>query len=137
MLYRLVALNCRYSHTCLALLYLRQALEENCSGIRLDMMALTINDPYYQSLQRIVAGDPAALFFSAYIWNGDRIARLAGDIARIRPEIPMVIGGPQAMFLGQLPDRCTLVRVLLPRLSCSTRVTSMVRASGRCPMAPK
>ena len=108
-LYRLVAINCRYSHTCLALLYLRQALEENCSGIRLDMMALTINDPYYPSLQRILAGDPAALFFSAYIWNGEYIARLTGDIARIRPEMPLVIGGPQAERLGSLPGSCTIV----------------------------
>ncbi len=108
-LYRLAALNCRYSHSCLALFYLRQALGKHLPDAGIEMLALTINDPYYQSLQRILTGDPAVLFFSAYIWNGDRIARLVTDIARIRPDLPMVIGGPQAMFLGHLPDQCTRV----------------------------
>ena len=107
--FRLVALNCRYTHSCLALFYVRNALERHLPDAEIELLPLTINDPYYQSLQRIIAGDPDVLLFSAYIWNAVVLHRLVGDIGRIRPGQPMVIGGPQAGFLGDLPAECTLV----------------------------
>ena len=107
--FRLVALNCRYTHSCLALFYVRNALERHLPDAETELLPLTINDPYYQSLQRILAGDPDGLLFSAYIWNAALLHRLVGDIARIRPGQPMVIGGPQAGFLDDLPAECTLV----------------------------
>ncbi|HHL32732.1 MAG TPA: DUF4080 domain-containing protein, partial [Desulfobulbaceae bacterium] len=107
--FRLVALNCRYTHSCLALFYVRNALERHIPDAEIELLPLTINDPYYQSLQRILAGDPDVLLFSAYIWNAAVLHRLVGDIGRIRPGQPMVIGGPQAGFLGDLPVECTLV----------------------------
>ncbi len=107
--YRLVALNCRYSHSCLALFYVRNALETHLRDAEITLLPLTINDPYYQSLQRIVEGNPGVLLFSAYIWNASLLHRLVVDIARIRPGRPIIIGGPQAGFLGDLPDECTLV----------------------------
>ena len=107
--FRLVALNCRYTHSCLALFYVRNALEVHLPAAEIELLPLTINDPYYQALQRIVAGDPRVLLFSAYIWNASFLHRLVRDIVRIRPGQPIVIGGPQAGFLGDLPDECTLV----------------------------
>lgn len=109
-LFRLVALNCRYAHSCLALFYVRNALETHLPATEIDFLQLTINDPYFQSLQRIIAGNPGVLLFSAYIWNVTFLHRLVVDIARIRPGQPIVIGGPQAMFMGNLPDECSLVR---------------------------
>jgi len=107
---RLIALNCRYTHSCLALFYLRNELEQNLPGITTELLQLTINDPYYPALLRITEDDPEILFFSAYIWNGEYLRRLLIDLAKIRPGIPMVIGGPQAEFLGTLPAECTLIR---------------------------
>ncbi len=107
---RLVALNCRYTHSCLALFYLREALEQNLPDVEVEFLQLTINDPYYQTLLRIAEDDPEVLLFSAYIWNSDYLGRLVADLARLRPGRPMVIGGPQAEFLGDLPAECTLVR---------------------------
>ncbi len=108
-IFRLVAVNCRYSHSCPALFYVRKALEDHVPDAEIDLLSLTINDPYYQSLQRILSGDPGVLLFSAYIWNAAFLHRLIVDVARIRPGLPMVIGGPQAAFLGELPDECSLV----------------------------
>ncbi len=109
-LFRLVALNCRYAHSCLALFYVRNALETHLPAAEIDLLQLTINDPYFRSLQRIIAGNPGVLLFSAYIWNATFLHRLVVDIARIRPGQSMVIGGPQAMFMGNLPDECTIVQ---------------------------
>ena len=108
--YRLIALNCRYTHSCLALFYLRNALEQHLPEIKVELLQLTINDPYYQTLLRITEDDPKVLFFSAYIWNGEYIRRLLIDLARMRPGRPMVVGGPQAEFLGTLPPECILIR---------------------------
>ncbi len=107
---RLVALNCRYTHSCLALFYLRSAFERNLPEVEVEFLQLTINDPYYQALLRVVDDDPEVLLFSAYIWNSEYLGRLLVDLARLRPGRPMVIGGPQAEFLGDLPGECTLVR---------------------------
>ncbi|HHD56129.1 MAG TPA: DUF4080 domain-containing protein, partial [Desulfobulbaceae bacterium] len=74
--YRLIALNCRYTHSCLALFYVRNALEQNLPQAGIDLLQLTINDPYYQALQRILEDDPGVLLFSAYIWNASFLHRL-------------------------------------------------------------
>ncbi len=107
--FRLIGVNCRYTHSCPALFYVRAALEYHLSDVEVDLLQLTINDPGYRSLLRIIQGDPAVLFFSAYIWNAEVLSRIIGDLVRIRPGKPMIIGGPQAGFLGELPAECTIV----------------------------
>ncbi|MHB8790553.1 MAG: B12-binding domain-containing radical SAM protein [Desulfobulbaceae bacterium] len=106
----LIALNCRYSHSCLALFYVRRELERNLPGAEVQLHQFTINDPYYATLQRLAASGADALFFSVYIWNGGYVARLVRDLARIRPDRPLVLGGPQAEVLEGLPPCCTVVQ---------------------------
>jgi len=107
--YQLISLNCRFTHSCLALFYLRNELERHLPGCRPDISQYTINDPYYDTLLRISGREADALFFSVYIWNGLYVNRLICDLRRIRPELPIVIGGPQAPFLEDLPVGCTVV----------------------------
>ena len=106
----LIALNCRYSHSCLALFYVRQELERNLPGARMHLHQHTINDPYYATLLRLAASGADALFFSVYIWNGGYVARLLRDLARIQPARPLVLGGPQAAVLEGLPPCCTVIQ---------------------------
>ena len=106
---QLISLNCRYSHSCLALFYVRHALEKNVSGALVNIEQLTINDPYYETLLRISASEADALFFSVYIWNAEYVRRLILDLVAIDPERLIVMGGPQAPFLGELPGSCTVV----------------------------
>ena len=106
---QLISLNCRYSHSCLALFYVRHALEENVSGALVNIEQLTINDPYYETLLRISASEADALFFSVYIWNAQYVRRLILDLVAIDPDRLIVMGGPQAPFLGELPGSCTVV----------------------------
>ncbi|MDX1775730.1 MAG: DUF4080 domain-containing protein, partial [Desulfobulbales bacterium] len=77
MICRLIAFNARFIHSCLALFYVRSALEENLPDCRPEIAQYTINDPYYPTLRSIATGKPAALFFSVYIWNSIYIQRLA------------------------------------------------------------
>lgn len=108
--FQLVGLNCRFTHSCLGLYYVREGLGRRFPGTRIDIDQLTINDPYYDTLLKISGSGAEAVFFSVYIWNGTYVHRLVHDLVRIEPDRPIVLGGPQAAFLGDLPGGCTIVR---------------------------
>jgi radical SAM superfamily enzyme YgiQ (UPF0313 family) len=108
---KLIAFNGRYIHSCLALFYVRAELQKYLPAARPEFHQFTINDPYYETLLRISAGTPRALFFSVYIWNGELVKRLLTDLAAILPTTAFVLGGPQAAVFarGRLPPNCTIV----------------------------
>jgi len=115
MLYKLITFNGRFIHSCPALFYVRAALERNLPSCRPEIIQHTINDPYYPTLRRIASDEPAALFFSVYIWNSIYIERLIGDLVKLLPDTPVILGGPQAAALFQdLPPYisryCTVVQ---------------------------
>lgn len=95
---QLIAINCRFSHSCLALFYVRNELSKY-SGLKPTIRQFSLNDPYYATLLKISDGKPEAFFFSVYIWNSTYIGRLVEDLHQIMPEIPLVLGGPQAETL--------------------------------------
>ncbi len=107
-MFHLVSINCRYSHSCLALFYVRNALERHLPEQPLLFSQFTINDPYYPTLLRISRERTRGVFFSVYIWNHAVIRRLVNDLARLRPDLSIILGGPQAQALGELPEQCTL-----------------------------
>ncbi len=111
-LIKIVGVNGRFTHSCLALFYVRNELEKNCSIFSHEIVQFTINDNYYEMLLRITAGNPRYVFFSAAIWNSGIIEKLVQDLNRCLPGCSVVIGGPQA---GVLKERlksipCTIVR---------------------------
>jgi radical SAM superfamily enzyme YgiQ (UPF0313 family) len=112
--YKLIAFNARFIHSCLALFYVRATLEENLPGCKAEVKQYSINDPYYPTLRQIGSGNDAALFFSVYIWNSIYIKRLLGDLVKILPSTPIVLGGPQAEALTRdlskdILQHCTVV----------------------------
>jgi radical SAM superfamily enzyme YgiQ (UPF0313 family) len=108
---KLVALNAKYIHSCLALFYIRNELKLHYPQAEVEILQLTINDNLYENLLRITLDQPFAVFFSAAIWNSDRIAQLTSDVRRCLPECRIVVGGPQAGVLReQLPENvCSMV----------------------------
>ncbi len=114
MFFKLIAFNARFTHSCLALFYVRAALEHNLPDCQPEIIQYTINDPYYPTLRHIGSGEPAALFFSVYIWNSIYIQRLVVDLVRLLPGTPIILGGPQAGALvrdldPEVSRLCTLV----------------------------
>jgi hypothetical protein len=107
--YLLVGLNCRYTHSCPALFYLRQELLDRQPEAKITLRQLTINDPYYETLLAVTGNGADAIFFPAYIWNAAYLQRLVNDLATVLPGIPVVIGGPQAPFMKGLPENVTVV----------------------------
>jgi len=93
---KLIGINARYSHLCLALFYLRNKLEDKIGGVETEICQYTINDPYYTLLQRIAGRHADYFFFSVLIWNSDLVERLIDDLLQISSHQHIVVGGPQA-----------------------------------------
>ncbi|MBW2483852.1 MAG: DUF4080 domain-containing protein [Deltaproteobacteria bacterium] len=115
MLFRLIAFNGRFIHSCLALFYVRGGLEQNLPDCVTQVSQYTINDPYYTTLRQIGSGNPQALFFSVYIWNNIYIKRLLGNLAKLLPHTPKILGGPEAETLARslavdVRKSCTIVK---------------------------
>jgi len=108
---KLVGLNARYTHSCLALFYLRNELEKYVPTVRPEIFQGTINDSCYETLLRLTVDFPDAIFFSAAIWNSDLVERLIVDLRKVLPACLLVVGGPQAgMIADRLPPgMCTVV----------------------------
>jgi radical SAM superfamily enzyme YgiQ (UPF0313 family) len=108
---KLVGLNARYTHSCLALFYVRNELEKHCPEVHAEIVQGTINDSCYETLLRLSAGSPAAIFFSAAVWNSELVRRLIIDLRKALPDCLLVVGGPQAgVIADQLPPGyCTAV----------------------------
>ena len=114
---KIIGINARFTHSCLALFYVRNELEKNCPDVALELFQFTINDNYYEMLLRLSQGSPRYIFFSAAIWNSSLIERLTLDLRVCLPASRVVIGGPQASVLdGKLnhpepagQNNCTVV----------------------------
>lgn len=99
---KLIGLNARYVHSCLALFYVRNELYRFAPELDVHLRQYTINDNYYELLLRLSNGAPQHIFFSAAIWNSDLITRFVRDLALCLPSSRCVIGGPQAHVLASI-----------------------------------
>jgi radical SAM superfamily enzyme YgiQ (UPF0313 family) len=108
---KIVALNARFTHSCLALFHVRNELEKNCPDVEIEVCQLTINDSYYETLLRLSQGNPDYIFFSASVWSSDRVEQLIRDLQGCLPGCRVVVGGPQAVVIGSnlSPALCTVV----------------------------
>ncbi|PHR30136.1 MAG: Mg-protoporphyrin IX monomethyl ester oxidative cyclase [Desulfotalea sp.] len=98
---KLVGINGRYTHSCLALFYLRNELTKYCPDFKTEILQLTINDNYFESLLRLSSGNPSYIFISAAIWNSELVEKYTRDLAICLPDCRLVIGGPQAAVLHE------------------------------------
>lgn len=108
---RLVSFNARYTHSCLALFYVRNELERYLPGVEIEIVQMTINDPFHESLLMLGQGNPDYIFFSSAIWNSERIESLIHDLNLCLSETQYVVGGPQAEMVSRgLKDvTCTYI----------------------------
>lgn len=100
----LIAANARFVHSAPSLFYLRAALERHLPASQIILRQLTINDPHYDALLAVLADEPEAVLVSAYVWSDAMLRRLLVDLRQVRPELPLVAGGPQAPHLRLPPE---------------------------------
>jgi hypothetical protein len=65
---------------------------------RATLVEFTINDLTLEVLDAILAINPKIIGIGVYIWNIEQTTRLVADLKRLRPEILVVLGGPEVSF---------------------------------------
>lgn len=92
----LSTLNAKYPHCAFGLRYLFANLGELRS--RAEMLEFTINDATLEVLDAIVSRNPKIVGLGIYIWNVEPATRLVAALKRLRPDILVVLGGPEVSF---------------------------------------
>lgn len=96
MLTLLTTLHSKYIHPSLALPYLAAYCGEDCGDILI--REFTVHEPKENVLSRILACRPDVVAFSVYIWNRSETLALVDVLAIVRPELKIVLGGPEVSF---------------------------------------
>ena len=100
-----LALNAKYTHTSLAVRYLREA----CQGqFPVDILELTINNQLLDILGEIYERRPRVLGIACYIWNIEMVKALLQLLPEVLPDTVLICGGPEvsyetAAFMAELP----------------------------------
>lgn len=89
----LCTLNARYSHASFGLRYLRANLGPWRSNSRL--LEFTIHDSPAEVAERVLALEPDIVGFGVYIWNLVLTAEVVSILRAVRPDLKLVIGGPE------------------------------------------
>lgn len=92
----LTAINAKYIHSNLAV-YSLQAYAE-AQGHKIERAEYTINNQLDNILEKIYCQKPDVLIFSCYIWNIEYVRELAAEFHKLRPEVPIWVGGPEVSF---------------------------------------
>ncbi len=89
----LTTLNARYSHAALGLRYLMANLGELRNQAR--MVEFTLDHRPADIVEQLLDHDPKIIGFGVYIWNSREITEIVALLKQIRPEICLVLGGPE------------------------------------------
>ena len=92
----LATLNARYSHASMGLRCLRANLGELRE--RSVLREFVIGDNPEQIVERILADEPTIVGFGVYIWNLRQTEIVVAMLRALRPELAIVIGGPEVSF---------------------------------------
>lgn len=92
----LVAINATYSHSSLALRYLK----EYCSPYfpTLETLEFNINQDPGAILAELALRKPDVVGFSCYIWNIELILPLISNLRKVCPGTTILLGGPEVSF---------------------------------------
>lgn len=90
----LVAINARYTHTAMSLRCLRVNLPQALYPVS-EILEFTIQNAATQIAYTILGRNAKIVALSVYIWNVDLMRQVAEIIKLTRPEIRLIIGGPE------------------------------------------
>lgn len=105
----LAAVNAKYIHANLAVCSLQAYAGEHVKEADVEIAEYTINQQKDDILMDIYRRRADILCFSCYIWNLDYIEELVRDMAKLRPDLPIWLGGPEVSYdapdvLARLPE---------------------------------
>ncbi|MBR4029841.1 MAG: B12-binding domain-containing radical SAM protein, partial [Clostridia bacterium] len=87
----LIGINSKYIHSNLAIRYM-------ASYADLPFFECTINDDIFSVYAKLVNRKENYFCFSVYIWNVEFIKKLCSMLHSSRPDIKIILGGPEAGY---------------------------------------
>ncbi len=102
----LATLNARYAHAAFGLRYLLANLGELRDEARI--VELDINQRPIDMLEAILAQNPQIVGVGVYIWNALLSEQLVAMLKRVRPDITIVLGGPEVSHETEQQGICGL-----------------------------
>lgn len=98
----LTTLNSKYIHCAFGLRYLYANLGE--LQAQTSIQEYTIHERPLDIVEKILENHPKIIGFSVYIWNVVEIGACINLIKQIKPDIKIVIGGPEVSHVPDVPD---------------------------------
>jgi radical SAM superfamily enzyme YgiQ (UPF0313 family) len=92
----LATLNAKYIHASFGLRYLMANLGELQD--RACMAEFVINQQPLEIVEAILAREPRIIGFGVYIWNVEQTTEVVALLKRIRPELIIILGGPEVSY---------------------------------------
>jgi len=92
----LTTLNARYAHCAFGLRYLMANLGELQARAR--MLEFDINQRPIDVVETILRHEPRIVGLGVYIWNATQSLQLVADLKRLRPDLTIIIGGPEVSY---------------------------------------
>ncbi|MFY9253125.1 MAG: DUF4080 domain-containing protein [Fuerstiella sp.] len=92
----LTTLNARYWHSSFGLRYLMANMGE-LQGSTV-MLEFGIGDRSVDMIAEILSHNPRIVGVGVYIWNVEPATQLVADLKRVRPDIVIVLGGPEVSY---------------------------------------
>ena len=93
----LTTLNAKYAHAAFGLRYLMANLPPALAA-RAAMFEFDIAQRPIDIVEQILAHDPRIVGLGVYIWNAEQSTKLAADLKRLRPDLTLVLGGPEISY---------------------------------------
>jgi radical SAM superfamily enzyme YgiQ (UPF0313 family) len=92
----LTTFNARYHHSAFGLRYLLANLGELRSEA--EILEFGLGDNPLEVMDRILAQNPRIVGLGVYIWNVEPSTRLVADLKKVRPDLIVVLGGPEVSY---------------------------------------
>jgi radical SAM superfamily enzyme YgiQ (UPF0313 family) len=102
----LATLNARYAHASFGLRYLLANLAE--LQPRAALLEFDINQRTIDILESILAQNPKIVGIGVYIWNAAQTTQLVADLKRVRPDLAVIVGGPEVSYEVEQQEICGL-----------------------------
>ena len=88
-----LGINARFTHSNLALYYLRNSILP--TNHDWEIIETSINADYLETVNLVKLSKPDVLALSVYIWNTESILHLLPLLKTVMPELKIVAGGPE------------------------------------------
>lgn len=108
----LTTLNARYSHASLGLRYLLANMGPLES--RTQLLEFTIKQRPIDIAEQLLAHDPRIIGLGVYIWNARESEELVAILKQVRPDIIVVLGGPEVSYEQEAQRIVALADYLIP-----------------------